>query len=707
MFELAALCQPAASGGLVECDPAAMDCCRWHQPCIKGINGLHGCCCDMACQVQRSKEEAAGKLHSLHLQKGVLRAWLQVSCRAAGARRMNRRLAAKQASAVLTAFAGNAQRQQYKRLLQQQADNFRKIRLLLLCVRWWKAWARYRRVLNQAEQELGFSARSRVLRSVVHSWSQQSQYRRRLQVAGEELQARVRSRVLRCVFDPWQGLARFKAWEKRASAAAEGFYWSKLVTAVFFCWRRYTIRQRQAAVAAAAAEDRRHRQLLQQVLQAWQYQAQLELKLTAAVKGRERRLLCAALQEWWLATFGSKMVLQFRVSTLVRLVGTCFRLWRVSAVAELHHQRRLKCAALGAWWQLTCERHIEAMQLKMQHDLRAGVAGLQGQLPASIMAAAPGDGAAWKAAAGAAAAAAAASGGVEDQQHCKAGREGDNSPPGGSHDGNEEDEHKNLSTTALQAWQQGSALLHRWHIEAPLLAAAYYQTKLMRNAWRQWRQLLLLQASEPAPPPAVAVYDTQLPLELLQQQQQQQQRRGPKNQGLPSGRLQQPPALAVRENQLQLTAAAAAPQMCSDGNKQHQQHQQYGPGQQLWSALAGEINLPQVQLPEGGCSLLSVSQLDLQLQQLEDCSPAIADTPAGEAVGRQGDYPAAAAAALLPGGEPQPEWQQQQQQQQQQQCDGHLDELEELQYRVAGRHHAASICRCACIGWFMCVCACV
>jgi len=702
MFELAALCQPAASGGLVECDPAAVDCCRWHQPCIKGINGLHGCCCDMACQVQRRKEEAAGKLHSLHLQKGVLKAWLEVSCKGAGARRMTRRLAAKQASAVLTAFAGNAQRQQYKRLLQQQADNFRKIRLLLLCVRWWKAWARYRRVLNQAEQELGFSARSRVLRSVVHSWSQQSQYRRRLQVAGEELQARVRSRVLRCVFDPWQGLARFKAWEKRASAAAEGFYWSKLVTAVFFCWRRYTIQQRQAAVAAAAAGDRRHRQLLQQVLQAWQYQALLELKLAAAVKGRERQLLCAALREWWLATCGSKMVLQFRVSNLVRLVGTCFRLWRVSAVAELHNQRRLKCAALGAWWQLTCECHIEAMQLKMQHDLRAGVAGPQGQPPAGIMAAAPGDGAAWKAAA-------AASGGVEDQQRCKAGREEDNSTSGGSHDGNEEDEHKNLSTTALQAWQQGSALLHRWHSEAPLLAAAYYQTKLMRGAWQQWRQLLLLQASEAAPPAAVAVHDTQLPLELLQQQpQQQQQRRGPKNQGLPSGQLKQPPALAVRKHQLQLTAAAAAaaaaPQMCSDGSKQHQQHQQYGPGQQVWSALAGEINLPQVRLPEGEYSLLSVSQLDLQLQQLEECSPAAAVTPAGEAVGWQGDSPAAAAAAFLPGGEPQPEGQQQQQQQQ---CAGHLDELEELQYRVAGRHHAASICRCACISWFVCVCVCV
>eukprot|EP00775_Hariotina_reticulata_P012486 gene12486-12620_t len=200
-------------------------------------------------KVRRYKEEAAEKLHSLQLQKRAFKAWLVVRCRVAGAREIARKLAARQAAAALTAFAANARRQQYKRLLLQQAEDFRKIRLLLLCVRWWRAWARYRGVLDQVEQGLG-------------------------------------------------------------------------------------------------------------------YQAQVERKLAAAAGCRDRRLVRAALQEWWLATAGSKMVLQFQVSTLVRLVGACFKLWRGLAVAEAHNRRRLKCAALGSWWQLTCERHIEELKDK-------------------------------------------------------------------------------------------------------------------------------------------------------------------------------------------------------------------------------------------------------------------------------------------------------------------------------------------------------
>lgn len=105
-----------------------------------------------------------------------------------------KQLQAKQQAAILAALAQHAQRSRHKQAQRAAADAMHRGRLLALCVRWWRAWAVYRRVLEQA---------------------------------GAAVQQAARERVLHEVFGAWQDVAGFKAWERGALEAAEGFYWSR------------------------------------------------------------------------------------------------------------------------------------------------------------------------------------------------------------------------------------------------------------------------------------------------------------------------------------------------------------------------------------------------------------------------------------------------------------------------------------------------
>jgi hypothetical protein len=105
-----------------------------------------------------------------------------------------KQLQAKQLSAILAALADHARSRVHKRTQITAAVALRRAHVLPLCMRWWRSWAAYQRVLRQA---------------------------------GGAVQQAARARVLREVFGAWAGLAEFKSWERHALEAAEGFYWSR------------------------------------------------------------------------------------------------------------------------------------------------------------------------------------------------------------------------------------------------------------------------------------------------------------------------------------------------------------------------------------------------------------------------------------------------------------------------------------------------
>lgn len=136
-------------------------------------------CCPVlrAPQANRLQLEIA----SLHWYQQTLhrawRAWVVAWCKAASARVLAAQISTKHKAEVLTALADNAAHQRHKRAAILRADTFRRARLLLLCVRWWKGWARYSRVLQCAGAAVQESARARVLQEVLAAWQGHVRYR--------------------------------------------------------------------------------------------------------------------------------------------------------------------------------------------------------------------------------------------------------------------------------------------------------------------------------------------------------------------------------------------------------------------------------------------------------------------------------------------------------------------------------------------------
>lgn len=95
---------------------------------------------------------------------------------------------------MLAVLADNVHSRTRKRSQLAAAQAFRRNRLLPLCMRWWRSWAVYQRLLRQA---------------------------------GDAVQQAARARVLCEVFIAWRDLAGFRVWERGALEAAEGFYWSR------------------------------------------------------------------------------------------------------------------------------------------------------------------------------------------------------------------------------------------------------------------------------------------------------------------------------------------------------------------------------------------------------------------------------------------------------------------------------------------------
>jgi hypothetical protein len=101
-------------------------------------------------QADRLQLEIAAVHHYQQSLTRAWRAWVVAWCQAASAHVLATQIAARRKDEVLRAFADNVSRRRRKRAALLRADTFRRARLLLLCVRWWKGWARYSRVLQAA-----------------------------------------------------------------------------------------------------------------------------------------------------------------------------------------------------------------------------------------------------------------------------------------------------------------------------------------------------------------------------------------------------------------------------------------------------------------------------------------------------------------------------------------------------------------------------
>lgn len=106
--------------------------------------------CFLCLQADRIQLEIAAVHHYQQSLQRAWRAWVVAWCKAASARVLATQFAARRKDAVLRALADNVSRQRQKRAALLRADTFRRARLLLLCVRWWKGWARYSWVLQAA-----------------------------------------------------------------------------------------------------------------------------------------------------------------------------------------------------------------------------------------------------------------------------------------------------------------------------------------------------------------------------------------------------------------------------------------------------------------------------------------------------------------------------------------------------------------------------
>lgn len=118
--------------------------------------------------------------------------------RFASARVFAKQLQARCQSAILAALASNARHQQQKRHLEQRATDLRRRKLLTLCLRFWRVWVGYQRLLNRT---------------------------------AAAVESGIRRRMLQQVMNQWRGLVQYKAWQKEACETAEGFYWCRWVMA--------------------------------------------------------------------------------------------------------------------------------------------------------------------------------------------------------------------------------------------------------------------------------------------------------------------------------------------------------------------------------------------------------------------------------------------------------------------------------------------
>ncbi|WIA31312.1 hypothetical protein OEZ86_002214 [Tetradesmus obliquus] len=226
---------------------------------------------------------AADGLARQHLLSRAWRSWVVAWCRSASARVFAKQLQAKRQAAVLAVLADNVHSRTRKRSQLAAAQAFRRNRLLPLCMRWWRSWAVYQRLLRQA---------------------------------GDAVQQAARARVLCEVFIAWRDLAGFRAWERGALEAAEGFYWSRLVAAQFYCWRSFAAQQQQQRQAGAAAAAAHGASLLTRAWAGWRQQALLAGSLRARLAARQQQLQQQVLHSWWQETVGSKRAFEFQVSRL-------------------------------------------------------------------------------------------------------------------------------------------------------------------------------------------------------------------------------------------------------------------------------------------------------------------------------------------------------------------------------------------------------
>lgn len=394
--------------------------------CLPGVVSLFS-------QADRLQLEIADLHHyQLTLQKSW-RAWVVAWCKAASARVLAAQFAAKRKAAVLSALADNAAYQRQKRAALLRADTFRRARLLLLCVRWWKGWARYSRVL---------------------------------QSAGAEVQASARERVLREVLAAWQGYARFRVWKAEAIEAAEGFYWSRLATTVLGAWRRETADASSAAAAAEGCASDRQRRLLAAMLLEWQQWAQNGIRVDAFLSVRKQRLLQTCTQEWWVECVGNRRAFELQVQGLVRLVTVAFRAWR-GLVAERRQQQREQLELLVQ----------QAEQQQQEQELPAESSGSRiGEEGGSN--------------------GGSSSGGslIAQYTHKLQQRRQQQQRYGQRPQQQQQREEEELDVEhgdkllrqVLMGWCGFVGLRKMWRSEAPLLAAAYYQGRVLKRAWGAW-----------------------------------------------------------------------------------------------------------------------------------------------------------------------------------------------------------------------------
>jgi hypothetical protein len=139
----------------------------------------------LCCAVRDPPPQQANRLQleiaSLHWYQQTLhrawRAWVVAWCKAASARVLAAQISTKRKAEVFAALADNAAHRCHKRAAVLRADTFRRARLLLLCVRWWRGWAQYSRVLQCAGAAVQDSARARVLQEVLAAWQGHVRYR--------------------------------------------------------------------------------------------------------------------------------------------------------------------------------------------------------------------------------------------------------------------------------------------------------------------------------------------------------------------------------------------------------------------------------------------------------------------------------------------------------------------------------------------------
>jgi len=430
-------------------------------------------------QADRLQEEIASLHHYHQVMHKAWRAWVVAWCRAASARVLAAQHAAKRKAAVLAAFADTVRHQRHKRAAAMRAETFRRARLLLLCVRWWRGWARYSRAL---------------------------------QSAGDEVQASACNRVLREVFGAWQSYTRFRAWKAEAAEAAEGFYWSRLATTVLAAWRQSAAASSTAAAAVEGFSAARQQRLLGAMLQHWQRSASISRRLSAAVDARRQRLLLECTQGWWTECVGNKRAFEMQVQGLVRLVTAAFKAWQQLVMEQRQQQQQHPGSSLPAHGSDIAGDQVPLLQDEPKRPHQRPPQGLQ------------------------------------QQQHEFRDGVGVEQRPQGQQQQQlvlrEQDQQ--LLRQALTGWWGFVGLRKMWRTEAPVLAAAYYQGKLLKRAWAAWSLAHQLDEAEPQH------YDTS-----RAEQEQQQQLKGEQQ--------QQQGACAGLEGQDGAALCVELQQECQDG----------------------------------------------------------------------------------------------------------------------------------------------